>query len=192
MAGNTLCDLADISSAENCGESMAGIATTLYVAFKGDLKGDPPAYKTTAESDMGDFAMIEDTPGFQFAEGKRFYKWEIDTDSGQLTSTSVKQQKGFTNQLVFKIQQMTPTISALLRVLNNRKDAFIAIPTDDGKYTMIYHPTRNIQIDSGGISYDSGTTPDSDSGTTVTVSVPALAPVVYYEGEVSTTPAVSA
>ena len=185
MAGNTLCDLADI-------ESMAGIATTLYVAFKGDLKGDPPAYKTTAESDMGDFAMIEDTPGFEFAEGKRFYKWEIDTDSGQLTSSSVKQQKGFTNQLVFKIQQMTPTISALLRVLNNRKDAFIAIPTDDGKYMMIYHPTRNIQIDSGGISFDSGTTPDSDSGTTVTVSVPALAPVVYYEGEVSTTPAVSA
>ena len=55
---------------------------------------------------------------------------------------------------------------------------------------MIYNPDRNIKIDSGGISYDSGTTPDSESGTTVTISVPAPAPAIYYAGEVSTTPAV--
>ena len=191
MAAKTLCDFASIEAGQSCGESLAGIATTVYVAFKGDLKSTPPGFKSAEEADpdMSAFAEIEDTPGFEFKDGKCFYKWDIDTDTGQLTSTSVAQQKGFTNQLVFRIQQMTPNISALFRVLNNRKDAFIAIPDGTGLYRLIYHPERNINIDNGGISYDSGTTPDSDSGTTVTVSVPSIAPVLYYKGTVSTTPA---
>lgn len=190
MAKKTLCDFADITSASTCGESIAGIATTIYIGFKNDLES-MPKFKESEEGDedMSAFASVDDTTGFEFVTGKCFHKWEIDTDSGQLTSTSVAQQKGFTNQLVFKIAEMTPQISALLRVLNNRKDAFIAIPEGD-KYKMIYNPDRNIKIDSGGISYDSGTTPDSESGTTVTISVPAPAPVIYYAGEVSTTPAV--
>lgn len=191
MAAKTLCDFASIEAGQSCGENLAGIATTIYVAFKGDLDGTPPGFKASTEEDedMSAFAEIEDTPGFKFQTGKCFYKWDIDTDTGQLTSTSVAQQKGFTNQLVFRIQQMTPNISALFRVLNNRKDAFIAIPDGTGLYRLIYHPERNINIDNGGISYDSGTTPDSDSGTTVTVSVPSIAPVLYYKGTVSTTPA---
>lgn len=190
MAKKTLCDFADINSASTCGESLSGIATTIYIAFKDDLKS-LPKYKDSAEDDgdMSAFASVDDVTGFKFKTGKCFYKWEIVTDSGQLTSTSVAQQKGFINQLVLKIAEMNANISALLRVLNNRKDAFLAIPEGD-KYKMIYNPDRNIKIDSGGISYDSGTTPDSESGTTVTVSVPAPAPVIYYAGEVSTTPAV--
>lgn len=190
MAKKTLCDFADITSASTCGESIAGIATTIYIGFKNDLKSLPQFKESEeADEDMSAFASVDDTTGFQFATGKCFHKWVIDTDSGQLTSTSVAQQKGFTNQLVFKIAEMTPNISALLRVLNNRKDAFIAIP-EGAKYKMLYNPDRNIKIDSGGISYDSGTTPDSESGTTVTISVPAPAPVIYYAGVVSTTPAV--
>lgn len=194
MAGKTLCDFAAIDAANTCGESMAGIASEIYIAFKSDLKdGARPAFKESDSDglDMGAFASIEETPGFEFAEGKCFYKWVIDSDSGQVTATSIAQQKGFNTQLVFKITEMTPNISALFRVLNNRKDAFIAIPDGKSRYKMIYHPDRNIKIDSGGISYDSGTTPDSESGTTVTVSCPCPAPVLYYSGEVSTTPAVA-
>ena len=189
MSKKTLCEFAEITAASNCGETGAGIASSILIGFKEDLES-LPQFKESEEGDedMSAFASIDDTTGFKFKTGKCAYKWVIDTDTGQLTSSSVAQQKGFNNQLVFKIAQMTPNISALLRVLNNRKDAFIAIPEGD-KYKMIYNPDRNIKIDAGGISYDSGTTPDSESGTTVTVSVPAPAPVVYYTGEISTTPA---
>lgn len=104
MAKKTLCEFADITSANTCGESIAGTATTIYIGFKNDLKS-LPKFKEPDESDedMSAFASVDDTTGFQFVTGKCFHKWEIDTDSGQLTSTSVAQQKGFNNQLSFKI-----------------------------------------------------------------------------------------
>lgn len=186
MATLDLCGFADITASSTCGETSAGIASEVIVGYKEDLKALPGFKKPSeTDADMGVFAEIEDTPGFQMKTGKRFYRFVIDTDSGQLTATSVAQGKGFTSQLVFKIVEMTPVISALMRVLNNRKDAFLCVKDDQHGYKVIYHPTRNIKIDSGGISYDSGTTPDSESGTTVTVSCPAIAPVTYYKGTIS-------
>ena len=187
MATLDLCGFADITASNTCGETSAGIASDIFVGFKEDLTA-LPGFKEPSESDddMGVFAEIEDTPGFKMKPGKRFFRFVIDTDSGQITSTSIAQGKGFTAQLVFKIVEMTPTISALMRVLNNRKDAFVAVKDDKHGFKMLYHPNRNIKIDNGGISYDSGTTPDSDSGTTVTLSCPAIAPVTYYKGTFST------
>lgn len=185
----TLCDFADQSAASNCGESLAGISTTVYIGFKNDMKDPLPILKEptdeSTEFGIADYAEIESTPGFQLQTGKRFYKWEFETETGQLTTSSNGQKKGFTQTFTFKIANMTPELSALLRNLNNRLDVFFLFPEQD-HYVAIYDPDRNVKIDSGGIAYDSGNTVDSEFGTTVTVSLSTRLPKTYYFGTVST------
>lgn len=185
----TLCDFADQSAVSNCEESIAGIATTVYIGFKNDMKDPLPILKVPGEEasefEVADYAKIEATPGFQPKTGKRFYKWEFDTETGQLTTSSNGQKKGFTQTFTFKLANMTPELSALLRNLNNRLDVFFLFPEQD-HYVAIYDPDRNVKIDSGGIAYDSGNTADSDFGTTVTVSLSTRLPKTYYYGTVTT------
>lgn len=193
MASATLCDFADQTAATSCEEALAGIATTVYIGFKNDMVDPLPQLMVpgadAANFTLGDYAKIEDTPGFKPKTGKKFYKWEFDTDTGQLTTSSVGQQKGFTQTFTFKMKNMTPELSALLRNLNNRKDIFFLFPEDD-HYVAIYDPFRNVNIDSGGIAYDSGTTSDSDSGVTITVTLATKLPKTYYFGTVPLSDAV--
>lgn len=193
MANATLCDFADQTAATSCEEALAGIATTVYIGFKNDMVDPLPQLMVpgadAADFALGDYAKIEDTPGFKPKTGKKFYKWEFDTDTGQLTTSSVGQQKGFTQTFTFKMKNMTPELSALLRNLNNRKDIFFLFPEDD-HYVAIYDPFRNVNIDSGGIAYDSGTTSDSDSGVTITVTLATKLPKTYYFGTVPLSDAV--
>lgn len=187
-----LCGFADQSAASSCGESLSGIATTVYIAFKNDLVEPYPKLKVPGaedvDFDLEEYAKIEEIPGFKFKTGKCFYKWEFDTESGQITSSSKGQQKGYEQTLTFLMKNMTPQLSALMRVLNNRKDVFFMLPEED-HFTGIYDPDRNVNIADGGISYDSGKAAGDDSGTTVTVSLPTRLPKTYYYGTVSTTPA---
>lgn len=187
---STPCDFASQTAAMNCGESLAGIATTVFIGFKNDLKELPrlmtPADDAT-EFALGEYAKISDAPGFAFNTGKSFYKWEFDTETGQLTSTSKGQSKGYEQTFTFMMKNMSPEMSSLLRNLNNRKDVFFLFPEDD-HYVAIYDPDRNVKIDDGGIAYDSGKASGDDSGTTVTVTLPTKLPKTYYFGTVSTTP----
>lgn len=197
MAGvvSTLCDFADQNAASSCGEALSGIATTVYIGFKNDLKEPYPKLKVpgsdATDFALGEYAKIEDSPGFQFKTGKHFYKWEFDTESGQLTSSSSGQQKGFVQTFTFLMKNMTPELSALMRNLNNRKDVFFLFPEDD-HYVAIYDPDRNVNIADGGIAYDSGKAIGDDSGTTVTVTLPTRLPKTYYFGTVVTEPAAGA
>jgi hypothetical protein len=191
MAVFNICNLLDYTAADSCGESLNGIASVMYVGFKDDLVARPKL-KTPGESDtdfdLGDYSYIEETPGFVFKPGKRFYEWQIATDSGQFTASSVETGKGFIQQLVFKIEKMTPELAAMFRTINNRKDVFFVFPEGD-EYQAFYDPDRNRGIASGGIAFDSGNTPDSDSGVTLTVTLMTRTPKTYYKGTVSTTPA---
>ncbi|MCD8176737.1 MAG: hypothetical protein LUE98_04655 [Tannerellaceae bacterium] len=188
------CDLQAITEADNCGEATRGIATIIYVGFKGDLKARP-RLKTPSDGNgsfgLGDYSYVEETPGFtaaNFKDGKSMVEWEIRTDSGQFTLSSNGQKAGFTQTLTFGFDQMTPEIASMLRVINNRKDIFFAIPEGD-QFQLLYDPDRNVSIDSGGIAYDSGTTPDSDSGVTIAINLSTVSSKTYYNGTVSTTPA---
>lgn len=196
MAGvvNSLCDFADQNAASSCGEALSGIATTVFIGFKNDLKDPYPKLKVPGTSDsdfaLAEYAKIESDPGFTFKHTKHFYKWEFDTESGQLTSSSSGQQKGFVQTFTFLMKNMTPELSALMRNLNNRKDVFFLFPEED-HYVAIYDPDRNVNIADGGIAYDSGKAVGDDSGTTVTVTLPTRLPKTYYFGTVNTEPAPS-
>lgn len=185
------CDLADITAEDLCGESLAGIASLMYVGFKNDLVSLPRLKTpgTSADFKLGDYSHIEETPGFVFKTGKCFRKWEIKTESGQFQFSSAGQQKGFIQTLNFGMDSLTPEAAAQFRAINNRKDLFFVIPEGD-KFVVIYDPDRNVKIDSGGISFDSGTTADSESGVTVAITLASVSPKTYYTGTVSTTPAV--
>lgn len=186
MAAKTLCDFASVTAEQFCGETLAGIANVAYIGFKGDLKA-LPKFKTATET-MADFVNIEPEPGFGFKNGKCFYKWEFTAETGQLTYSSNGQGKGFTQTFVMKLDRQDAEAAALYRVMNNRKDIFILIPEGD-HYVCIYDPDRNVKIDSGGIAGDSGTTPDSDNGVTITMTLPTIAPKTFYAGTVTTEPA---
>lgn len=182
----TQCDLADLAANDACTEQFSGISTTIYIGFKSELKA--PVEMKASPAAIEDYAHLAETPGFVFNTGKKFYKWEIATDSGQYTYKSNGQNKGFLQTLQFKVDTQDAQVSQMLRVLNNHKDAFILFPEGD-KYIAMYNKDRNIKIDDGGISGDSGTTIESESGVTISVSVPSIVPKLYYAGTVSTTAA---
>lgn len=189
---STPCDFASQTAAMNCGEEIAGTATTVYIGFKNDLKGDLPRLMTpekdATDFALGDYAKIADTPGFVFNAGKCFYKWEFESETGQLTSTSKGQSKGWEVSFTFMMKNMSPELSSLLRNLNNRKDAIFFFPEDD-HFVAIYDPDRNVKIDDGGIAYDSGKASGDDSGVTITVTLPTRLAKTYYYGTITTTPA---
>lgn len=186
----TPCDLADITAATDCGESLAGIASVVYVGFKGDLV-NPPRLKQPGSGSsgftLGDYSYIESTPGFTFKSGKGFKKWEIATDTGQFTLSSNGQKKGFVQTINFGFDSISPEIAAMLRTINNRKDVFFVLPEGE-QYQVVYDPDRNVSIDSGGIAYDSGTTPDSDQGLTVSINLSTVSPKTYYDGTITVEP----
>ena len=89
--------------------------------------------------------------------------------SVQLTSTGNEGPKGFNVQLVFVIDRDVENASQVIRILKNRGDAifFVENPSAPGTYRVVYDPVAGTEINA---NYDSGTTPDSDSGYTVTVT----------------------
>ena len=81
---------------------------------------------------------------FKFKPGKGAWKFRIKKQTGQITSTGNEGAKGWNVQLLFTID----------------KDV-------ENTYYVVYDPVFGTEINS---NYDSGTTPDSDSGHSVTVT----------------------
>ena len=160
MAGLS-CDLKDIAQASaGCEEQLSGLGNTVYVAYPEDLAAAP-----TYEENAASFAST----AFKFSEGKGAWKIRCKKQSVQLTSTGNEGPKGFNVQLVFVIDRDVENASQVIRILKNRGDAifFVENPSVPGTYRVVYDPVAGTEINA---NYDSGTTPDSDSGYTVTVT----------------------
>ena len=94
---------------------------------------------------------------FTFKSGKGAWKFRIKKQTGQITSTGNEGAKGWNVQLLFTID----------------KDV-------ENTYYVVYDPVFGTEINS---NYDSGTTPDSDSGHSVTVtSNPNRYPLCTWTG----------
>ena len=160
MAGLS-CDLKDIAQASaGCEEQLSGLGNTVYVAYPEDLAGTPGYAADKAEFD---------TSAFTFKPSKGAWKIRCKKQSVHLTSTGNEGPKGFNVQLVFVIDRDVENASQVIRILKNRGDAifFVENPSVPGTYRVVYDPVAGTEINA---NYDSGTTPDSDSGYTVTVT----------------------
>ena len=145
-------------AAAGCEEQFAGIGNQIYVAYPEDLTA-PPTYDSTKEA----FS----TGAFTFKEGKGAWKFRIKKQSGQITSTGNEGAKGYNVQLLFTIDKDVENAAHVLRILKNRGDAIFFAENPSGGYFVVYDPTFGTEVNN---NYDSGTTPDSDSGHAVTVT----------------------
>ena len=154
------CTLKDIKrSAQSCTESYSGIGTSVYVAFYEDLVAQ---YDYSVKEDVAGF----DPGSFIFKDGKGFYQLDIKKKSGKVTAESNGQGKGFTNVLTFVINQSMDDMALISRAMNNA-DTLWAASDGKGGYYMIYDRNFAPEV---AISADTGDTPDSDNGFTVTVT----------------------
>ena len=155
------CDLKDIAqAAAGCEEQLSGLGNMVYVAYPEDL---------TATPEYSDDAATFDSSAFTFKASKGAWKIRCKKQSVQLTATGNEGPKGFNVQLVFVIDRDVENASQVIRILKNRGDAifFVENPSSPGTYRVVYDPVAGTEINA---NYDSGTTPDSDSGYTVTVT----------------------
>lgn len=145
----------------------------IYVAYPEDLEATP-----TYEENASKFS---DT-SFAFKTGKGAWRFRIKKQTGQVTATGNEGAKGWNVQLLFTIDRDVENASHVLRVLKNRGDAifFAENPSVTGSYYVVYDPAFGTEINS---NYDSGTTPDSDSGHQVTVTCnPCRYPLTTWSG----------
>ena len=153
------CDLMDIGqAAAGCEEQFAGIGNQIYVAYPEDLKA-PPTYDERKAA----FA----SGAFTFKASKGAWKFRIKKQSGQISSTGNEGAKGYNVQLMFTIDKDVENAAHVLRILKNRGDAIFFAENPSGGYYVVYDPTFGTEVNN---NYDSGTTPDSDSGHAVTVT----------------------
>lgn len=153
--------LTDILNDDECLENLAGLGTDIYIGLKSELS-DP----LTATDNL------YSTP--QFTSGKGLYKVQCKDDAQQIQGSSLGYRKGFELTCNFVVDSVNPAAGKLARAINNR-DIFII--AKDGNYSQImYDPSRKVKFDSGGITTDTGTTPDSDRQSSYAAK---LSPVDY-------------
>ena len=153
------CDLQDIGqAAAGCEEQFAGIGNQIYVAYPEDLEAAPEYEEGKAEFTSASFT---------FKSQKGAWKFRIKKQTGQITATGNEGAKGYNVQLMFTIDKDVENAAQVLRILKNRGDAIFFAENPSGGYYVVYDPIFGTEVNN---NYDSGTTPDSDSGHTVTVT----------------------
>jgi hypothetical protein len=159
-------------SASTCEENYSGIGTSVYVAFVEDLEAQ---YDYSASGEMAGF----DESAFKFKQGKGFYQLDIKKKSGKVTSESNPQGGGFNNVLTFVVNNNMDEMAYILRTINNVDTMWLISDGKDAYYAM-YDPQFAPEVTSSG---DTGDTPDSDRGFTMTITAsPARYPMAKWKG----------
>lgn len=169
---NTSCDLMDIAqAAAGCEEQFSGLGQNVYVAYPEYLTAKP-------EYDEENASFAEDA--FTFTDGKGAWGFRIKKQTGQIQATGNEGAKGWNISATFTIDRDVINASKVLRILKNRGDAIFFFENPSGGYFVVYDPTFGTEVNS---NYDSGTTPDSDTGHTVTVTCnPCRFPLTSWDG----------
>ena len=158
------------SSATSCKESFSGVGSIIYAFTKSDLEQAnlTPAYSDlAAEYTATSFAKCPVVP------------IAVKAQTGQVTATSNADGGGFQTVYTGRIANDVYKMAAVARIMNNRSDWGLLVPTGktnaDGlkTYYVVYDPSFDTMFED---SYDTGNTPDSDHGHTITVT---CGPMLY-------------
>ena len=144
-------------TSSNCTENFAGVGARVLVALVEDL---------SAPAEWSEELAGFTPDSFTFKEGKGFSELDIKKKSGKVTFESNGQNKGFSNVLTFIVDHNMERMAYLARIVNNVDCIWMVADGKGGWYTL-YDPDFSTEI---SISGDTGDTPDSDSGITVTVT----------------------
>lgn len=175
------CNLTNIgSAATSCKENFSGVGSRLFLFDPDELTAAPTYDEEKAEYTESSFT---------FKEGKGAYEVLLKPKSGKVTSSSNGQNKGFSNVFTGIVDKSMDEMSHLMRILNNRN--FGAMVSDGtGKYYVLYSPDFDLEFSSES---DSGDTPDSDHGHTLTITCsPMLYPMTKWSGTLTMAAAAAA
>lgn len=153
--------LEDFLNENECLENLAGLGTDIYIGLKSELQSPMTATENTYSTPV-------------FKSGKGLYKVQCKDDSQQIQGSSLGYRKGFELTCNFVIDSVNPAAGKIARAINNQ-DIFI-IAKDNNVSQIIYDPNRKVKFESGGITSDTGTTPDSDRQSSFAAK---LSPVMY-------------
>lgn len=144
-------------TAANCTENYSGIGSKVYVFLQDDLSAAPEYSDAEAGFTEASFA---------FKEGKGAYEIKTKKKSGKVTFSSNQQGGGFSNVLTFVVNNDMETMTLIGRTLNNVDTGWM-VEDGSGKFYVLYDPVFTPEVSQEG---DTGDTPDSDRGITVTVT----------------------
>lgn len=163
MADTAKCPtMINYNASDECLENLAGLGEVVYVGHKSDLEAP-----LTATDDT--YSMPK------FKTGKGLKKLDLRENSQKIAAESQGKRKGFNQTATLVIDAVNRTTSMIARAFNNLGDLFLIFPDGDDNQIM-YDPNKKLHADSGGITTDTGDTPDSDRIMTANL---ILGPVKY-------------
>ena len=167
--------LSDIGGGNECNydEFLAGIAANLY-AVDPDFLKVRPAYAKDGSSNYQSYSFDK----ANFKTGKYALKFKIKKDSGQNQATGIDGAKGYNQSLTFTIEKDVKKASQVLRAIKNHEDYyFLCEEADAESFQVVGDPVRGSRLNN---NYDSGTTPESDSGLQCTVTAASRFSVAWW------------
>ena len=160
---------------DECLENLAGLGEVAYLGLKSDLKNPLTATDNVYS-------------GLEFKDTKGLFKVELKENSQKIASESQGKRKGFQQTATLIFDAVNRTTSKIARALNNLGDVFIIFPDGEDSQIM-YDPNKKLHADNGGITTDTGDTPDSDRVMTCNLILgPVKYPNNYIELPTSTDP----
>lgn len=162
----------DVTSGTSCTENFSGVGMTLYIFKKTDLVNPDPQYS----EELAGFGSEE----FAFNTGAGAYKITLKRQSGKVTSTSTPNGGGFVNTFTGVVAANMDKMSLLARTLNNSDEWGAMVGDGKGNYYVLFDPTYGISFN---IESDTGDTPESDHGHTITIAAgPMYYPLAKWTG----------
>ena len=173
------CKLLNVKkTAANCQENFSGVGTRVYVALADSLK---PGSVKWSDQFAGFAASSFAAESF---EGGGFYAIDIKQKSGKITSESNPQGGGFNNVFTGVVNSNMDRFAFIARTINNVDTVWLISDGSDDGYHVIYDPQFAPEF---ALSADTGDTPDSDRGFTLTVTAsPSRYPLAKWHGVVPT------
>ncbi len=165
------CNFIAVGANKNCTENFSGVGSTVYVFTKDDVekKNLKPAFANDGTNRWKEDAF----------SGLPVVPIKVKAHTGQVTATSMADGGGFSNVYTGRIANDMDNMSAVARIMNNRPDWGILVPTgklnDEGKkeYIVLYDEEYDIEF---SMESTTGDAVDSDHGHTVTIT---QAPMLY-------------
>ncbi|MGN0309190.1 MAG: hypothetical protein ACI4C3_01150 [Bacteroides sp.] len=164
------------SSTAECKENFSGVANTLFLFLIEDLES-APVYDETKNEFTG--------ASFKFKDGKYPVTIQMKPKSGKVTSSNNAGAGGFSVVYTGVVNKDMDKMAYLNRVANNAQNFGGLVSDGTGKYYALYTP-YGIEF---GVEFDSGDTPDSDHGHTITITAsPMLYGPTKWEGTITIEP----
>lgn len=165
----------DVTSGTSCTENFSGVGMTLFIFKASDLAAVPEYAE--------DKAGFTDNTDFKFNDGEGAYKITLKRQSGKVTSTSTPNGGGFVNTFTGVVAAEMDKMSLLARTLNNSNEWGAMVGDGKGGYYVLYDPTFGISF---SMESDTGDTPESDHGHTITITAgPMLYPLAKWTGSLT-------